>query len=149
VEEEIINLHVDKPIYKKVHIQLATFFGGPLAIVYILAENFRQLGYPGKIRKTWIIGIALCLIFIGLTFFTSRSGKVPNFIIPLICILIGTAIMQSWQGEDIEHHISEGGPVYPVWRALLVGIISLVITIVFMIILFLLLFNIFDFPLQD
>ncbi len=149
MEDEIINVNGYNPIYKKTHIQIATFFGGPLAIVYILAENFRQLGYPEKIRKTWIIGIGLCLIFIGLTYFTSRSGKVPNFIIPVICILIGTAIMQSWQGEDIEQHVKEGGPVYPVWRALLVGIISLVITIVFMIILFLLLFNIFNFSLQD
>jgi hypothetical protein len=149
MENEIIDLNLEKPIYKKSHIQLATFFGGPLAIVYILTENFKQLGYPEKVKKTWKVGIVLCILFFAAVFIIKPSVKAPNFLIPLISILIGTAIMQSWQGEDIKHHIEQGGPVYSIWRALLIGIISLIITMIFLIILLLILFNVFGFPPQE
>jgi hypothetical protein len=149
MNDEILDVNLEKPIYKKSHIQLATFFGGPLAIVYILSENFKQLGYPEKVKKTWIFGIAFCILFFAAVFIINSSGKSPNFLIPLISILIGTAIIQSWQGEDIKHHIEQGGPVYSIWRALLIGIICLVITMVFLIILLLILFNVFGFPLRN
>jgi hypothetical protein len=139
MEQDIIDPHPDYFIYKKSHIQLATFFGGPLAIIYILAENFRQLGYPEKVRKTWIIGLISCVLFFGLILLLQTSYKTPSLLPSLICILIGSAVMQSWQGDDIKLHIEQGGPVYPVWRALLIGVISLVLSVVFLIVLIIIL----------
>ncbi|HEY4936807.1 MAG TPA: hypothetical protein VII44_09510 [Puia sp.] len=145
MENDIINMNLEKFIYKKGHLQLATFFGGPLTIVYILAENYKQLGYPGKVKKTWIIGIGLCIVFLISVFLLSATSKTPNFIVPLICILVGTAIMQSWQGTDIKQHVDSGGNVYSMWRALLVGIIGLIITMVFLIIILFLAMTFFGF----
>jgi hypothetical protein len=134
MEDELIHANLEKPIYRKIHLLLATFFGGPLAIVYILAENFKQFGEAGRVRKTWIIGIGLCLLFfIGVAYMAS-SKRIPNLIIPLISILTGTAIMQSWQGSDIQLHSDAGGRIHPLTRALLVGILSLVATILFFVI---------------
>ena len=149
MENEIINPNLGNPIYKKLHIQLATFFGGPLAIVYILAENFRQLGYTEKIRKTWILGVLFCLLFIGSVIMMQFSFKTPSYLPSLIAILIGTAIMQSWQGDDIKYHVENGGPVYSLGRALLIGIISLVVTIIFIIFLLLILNNMFGINISE
>ena len=124
--------------------QLATFLGGPLASVYILAENFRLLGYPQKVQRTWIRGVFVCGVFIVGAVILTSSSKSPSFLIPLISILVGTAIMQSWQGEDIQQHINSGGPVYPVWRAVVIGLVSLVTTFLSLTILLIILNNFFD-----
>jgi hypothetical protein len=134
MEEEFIQTNLEKPIYRKIHLQVAAFFGGPLAIVYVLAENFKQFGEDGRVKKTWIFGIGLCLLFfIGVAYLAS-SKKIPNLIIPLISILTGTAIMQSWQGSDIQLHSDAGGRIHPLTRALLVGVVSLAATILFFVV---------------
>jgi hypothetical protein len=143
VEEEIIDVQLENYIYKKGHIQLATFFGGPLSIVYILAENFKQLGHPEKVKKTWVLGISLFVLFIALILLMQINIKTPNYLPSLICILIGTAIMQSWQGDDIKNHVDKGGHVYSYWRALLVGIVSLFITVIFIVFLAVLMDKVF------
>jgi uncharacterized membrane protein AbrB (regulator of aidB expression) len=143
MEDEIIDLKLENFIYKKMHLQIATFFGGPLAIVYILAVNFKQLGYPEKVRKTWIIGLFLFVIFIVSVMMLQFTIKSPSYLPSLISILIGTAIMQSWQGDDIQHHVENGGPVYPLSRSLLIGIVCLMGTLVFIILLLLILNNFF------
>jgi FtsH-binding integral membrane protein len=125
---EILNTNLENQIYKKGHLQLAAFFGGPLTSVYIIAENYKQLGHPEKIKRTWIIGFCLCIVFLVAVFLLSTTNKTPNIIVPLICILVGTAIMQTWQGADIKKHVDSGGLVYSLWRALLIGIIGLIIT---------------------
>jgi FtsH-binding integral membrane protein len=130
MDNEIINTNLENQIYKKGHLQLAAFFGGPLTTVYIIAENYKQLGHPEKIKKTWIIGIFLCIAFLVAVFLLSATNKTPNIIVPLICILVGTAIMQTWQGAEIKQHVDSGGLVYSMWRALLIGIIGLVITMI-------------------
>ncbi len=134
MEEEIIQSNLEKPVYRKIHLQLAAFFGGPLAIVYILAENFKQFGETARVKKTWVIGIGLCLLFFIGVAYLSTAKKIPNLIVPLISILIGTAIMQSWQGADIKIHSEAGGRIFPLTRALLIGVLSLVATILFFVI---------------
>ena len=134
MENEILNPNLENQIYKKGHLQLAAFFGGPLTTVYILAENYKQLGHPEKVNKTWIIGVCLCILFVIGVFLLSTTNKTSNIIVPLICILVGSAIMQSWQGADIKEHVDSGGLVYSMWRALLIGLIGLVITMIFILI---------------
>ncbi len=69
MENEILNTNLENQIYKKGHLQLAAFFGGPLTTVYIIAENYKQLGHPEKIKRTWIIGVVLCILFLVAVFF--------------------------------------------------------------------------------
>jgi hypothetical protein len=145
MDNEILNPNLENQIYKKGHLQLAAFFGGPLTTVYILAENYKQLGHPEKIKKTWIIGVCLCILFLIAVFLLSTTSATPNIIVPLICILVGTAIMQTWQGADIKQHVDSGGAVYSMWRALLIGIIGLVITMIFILFIVLLAMTFFGY----
>jgi hypothetical protein len=143
MENESFDLISDKPIYRKSHLLIAAIFGGPLAIVYILAANFRQLGYSNKVSKTWIYGILFSLVFVAFVLIQQRNLKAPTLLPAVISILLGLAVMQSWQGEDINLHQVQGSPFYTNGRAFLIGVISLVITILFLFILLALLYMIF------
>ncbi len=125
MEEDLLNPNSNEPIYNNIHIQLATFIGGPLAIVYILAENYKRLGYPEKVRRTWVLGIAGIFIFSVLAAFITTRWKIPSLVFPLVFLSIGAAIMQALQGRDIKAHVDTGGPVYSYGRALAVGLICL------------------------
>lgn len=117
------------PIYKTAHIQLATFVGGPMAIIYVIAENYKQLGSPEKIRKTWILGIAAFILFVGIALSIPREWHIPTLVIPLLSLSFGAAIMQATQGAAIKNHIEEGGQVFSLWRSLGIGVVSLLMTI--------------------
>jgi hypothetical protein len=129
MDNEILNPNLENQIYKKGHLQLAAFFGGPLTTVYVLAENYKQLGHPEKVNRTWVIGIGLCLVFLTGVFLLSTIHNTPDILVPILCILIGSAIMQTYQGADIKLHIDAGGHVYSMWRAVIIGIIGLAVTI--------------------
>ena len=77
----MLDLSLKEPIYKHGHIQVATFFGGPLAATYAIADNFKKLGHPEKIRKTWIWGIFGFILFLLLAFLIPASWKIPNMIV--------------------------------------------------------------------
>ncbi len=132
MEEDILPFDSDKPIYNRIHIQLATFFGGPLAIIYILAENFKQLGQPEKVKRTWLIGIISLLLIMTLGSFIPDTWKIPTLVFPLIFLSVGAAIMQSVQGNEIKFHTDHGGPVYSLWRAVAVGSVCLLIMLAFL-----------------
>jgi hypothetical protein len=132
MEEDILHSESDKPIYNKIHIQLATFFGGPLAIIYILAENFKQLGQPQKVKRTWFIGIISLLLVITLGSFIPDTWKIPTLVFPLIFLSVGAAIMHSVQGNEIKFHTDNGGPVYSLWRAVGVGTVCLLVMLTFL-----------------
>ena len=127
--EDIIPFDLENPIYKNLHIQLATFFGGPLAATWLIAENFKQLGQNEKIKNSWIWGIAIFIVFIALVFTIPESWHIPNYMIPLICLGLASVITKKLQGERIQQHILDGGRIYSAWRAIGIGIICLVITV--------------------
>ena len=127
--DEIILLSFEKPIYKNLHIQLATLIGGPLGTTWLLAENFKKLGYPEKVRKTWIWGILALILLLALSFSIPDDWKIPNFVFPVIYLGIASQVTKSTQGSAIQQHLSEGGAVYSVWRALGIGLICLILTI--------------------
>jgi hypothetical protein len=132
MKEDILHFDSDKPVYNRIHIQLATFFGGPLAIIYILAENFKQLGQPEKVKKTWFIGILALLLFMTLGSLIPDTWKIPTLVFPLIFLSVGAAIMHWVQGDEIKFHTDNGGPVYSLWRAVGVGTVCLLVMLAFL-----------------
>jgi len=127
--DEIILLSFEKPIYKNLHIQLATLIGGPLGTTWLLAENFKKLGHPEKVRKTWIWGILALIFLLVLSFLIPDDWKIPNFVFPVICLGIASQVTKTTQGPEIQQRLSEGGAVYSVWRALGIGLVCLILTI--------------------
>jgi len=129
MSDDIIPLSFEKPIYRNWHIQLATLFGGPLGATWLLAANFKKLGHPEKIRKTWIWGIVASILVIVISFLIPDDWHIPNFVFPLIYLGIASQVTKMIQGADIKQHLSEGGAVYSGWRAFGIGLICLVIMI--------------------
>lgn len=131
--DEMIPLSFEKPIYKNLHIQLATLIGGPLGTTWLLAENFKKLGHPEKIRKTWIWGILALMLLLLLSFLIPDDWKIPNFVFPVVCLGIASQVTKSTQGSAIQQHLSEGGAVYSPWRAFGIGLVCLILTLVIII----------------
>jgi peptidoglycan/LPS O-acetylase OafA/YrhL len=127
--EEIIPLSFEKSIYKNLHIRLATFLGGPLGATWLLAENFKNLGHPEKVRKTWIWGILASILLVVISFLIPDNSKGPSFLLPVICIVIASQVAKATQGDEIKQHLSEGGATYSVWRSLGIGLICMIITL--------------------
>ena len=127
--DEMIPLSFERPIYKNLHIQLATLIGGPLGTTWLLAENFKKLGHPEKVRKTWIWGILALIFLLVLSFLIPDDWKIPNFVFPVICLGIASQVTKTTQGPEIQQRLSEGGAVYSVWRALGIGLVCLILTI--------------------
>jgi hypothetical protein len=117
-------------IYKDKFVYGVAYIGGPLAAGYIIAENFKAFGDIDKYKKTWIITIISSIIIFGGVFLIPDSVKIPNFIIPLFYTIIAYWLMRFYQGKQIDEHIANGGATYSPWRAGLVGLIGIVITLV-------------------
>jgi hypothetical protein len=73
MSENISHDGLGQPVYKNLHIQLATFFGGPLAATWLIAANFKQLGQNGKIKGSWIWGIFAFMVFIAIAIVIPES----------------------------------------------------------------------------
>jgi hypothetical protein len=127
--EDILPIDLEKRIYKSSHILVATFFGGPLAATYMLAMNFRQMGLPEKFKKTWIWGSFAIILFFFLAFIIPDSKHIPSLALPLACLAAASTTTKYTQQSEIQKHIDEGGFTYSVWRAIAIGLISLVITL--------------------
>ena len=126
------NLLVAPPafkLYRDKSIYIGTFLGGPLVAGYLIAENFRALGQPDKIRNTWIIAILATIAILAAALFIPGLEKVPPYILPLVYTGIAQLIVQRLQGSSIKLHDEKGGSFFSVWRAVLIGIIGVAITI--------------------
>ena len=116
-------------LYKDRSLWVATFFGGPLAAGYILAENFKSLGKTSTSRNTWIYTILITILLFVAVFNIPDNIPFPNQIIPIISILVANWILTNSQGKQINRHVEAGGEVYSTWRGLLIGVICLLITL--------------------
>jgi hypothetical protein len=118
-----------KKVYKDMKIWIATFIGGPLAAGYVIAENFKAIGEPHKVKKTWIYTIlASALIFAGL-FFIPGADQIPNKVIPAIYTAAAYLIVHYFQHAKITSFVNSGGQVHGWGRALGVGFVGGVITL--------------------
>ncbi|GGH01743.1 hypothetical protein GCM10007415_42340 [Parapedobacter pyrenivorans] len=117
-------------IYRDKELALASFLGGPLAIGYLIAENFKVFEQRDKVRITWIATLLSTVVIFASPFLVPALEKIPNFIVPLVYTTIAYALVNRFQGERIEAHIDAGGEVHSWKRTIGVGLIGLVITLV-------------------
>jgi hypothetical protein len=123
-------------IYKPFAIQIATFLGGPLVAGYLIAENFKLLGEPEKVRPTWIhTAIATALIYTAI--FVIPGLDNAGYLFPILYSWIAFYVVQRYQGEKIRAHILNNGQFYSVWRAVLVSLIfALIMVVLFIVVLY-------------
>jgi hypothetical protein len=99
--EDLLTAPPEFKLYKENAIFGATFLGGPLVAGYLAAENFKQLGQPGKARTAWIIAILSTIAIFGGLFLIPGANKIPNYIIPLAYTFITRSLIRTYQGESI------------------------------------------------
>lgn len=129
MEENLLPVPPNFKLYKDRSIYVGTFLGGPMVAGYLAAQNFKLLGQQEKVKITWTIAtIATVLIFGGL-FLVPDIEKIPSYIIPLIYTGIAQFLVQKYQGTAIKAHIENGGQTYSAWRAVLIGLVGVVILI--------------------
>lgn len=104
--------------------------GGPLVAGYLISNNFKVFNEPGKAKKTWIFATIATIVIFGVAFFIPNIDKIPTPLIPLIYTAIIYYLVKTFQGRNIEAHIDSGGLTYSWWRAILISIIGLIITVI-------------------
>lgn len=117
--------------YSQRAIGIATFFGGPLAACYLVRENYLVLNKPDEAKKALLYGLLATIFIFGFIFMMPEDimGKVPNQIIPIIYTAIIYYIVEYIQGETLKLHKDFGNEFISGWKATLVGVIAMLISL--------------------
>jgi hypothetical protein len=130
MENDIILPPPEFKLYNDRAVYIATFFGGPLAAGYLASENFKAFGQHSMARNSWLIAFFATIIIFGSAFVIPGLTHRPTIIIPILYSVFAQFLVKHYQGKSIASHIDKGGLVYPVWRAVLLGLIGLAISVV-------------------
>jgi hypothetical protein len=142
-------MSLNEPIYDKIRIQIAAFFGGPIAITYIIGKNFKSLGQMSSAKIAWVFGYFVSILMIILMLFTFARPTNLKYCIPFIFVLVGTIFLEIMQGKAIKLHLKNNGSKYSISTAIGIGLVCLIITIFIIAITFFGLLAIIGFPAQD
>ncbi|QEM07614.1 hypothetical protein DIU31_030465 [Mucilaginibacter rubeus] len=128
--QAVEQLEEEKPkIYTLNSIRVATFIFGPLAAGYLVSQNYKAFNEKDKSTTTWIIAVVALIAIIGLAVITSNTERFPRFIFPLAYAWGTFLLVQKFQGEQMKEHFATGGEIFTIWRALLAGLICLIVTL--------------------
>ena len=128
MEQHLLTPPPSFKLYRDKSVFTSTFLGGPLAAGYLAAHNYRHLGQQKKVMITWLIAISSTIIIFGSALFIPQSEFMPRYIIPLIYTGIAQYLVRRFQGKEIMTHVENGGETYSFGRAILIGLIGLLIT---------------------
>jgi len=82
-------------LYSPIQVGLAAFFGGPLAAVYTIWQNFRALGNRSAAAQTMLWGGLLLVLLIGILPFL--PDKFPNLAIPIATLVAAQLVASKLQ----------------------------------------------------
>jgi hypothetical protein len=118
-------------LYSQKAIGIATFLGGPLAAGYLVRENYLELNKPDEAKNALIYGLLATVVVFGFIFMLpdNIADKIPNQIIPIIYTAIIYALVENTQGKILKLHKELGNEFISVWKAVLIGFISLLLLI--------------------
>jgi len=127
MEKTIFSQSLTSKLYTERAIRLATFLGGPLVAGYLIAANYKELDETEKVGRTWMISIAATVVIIIIALLIPVN--VPPYVIPFAYTFGTYYVVQNLQGEKIKAHISAGGQVQPVWKAVVAGLTGLLVIV--------------------
>jgi len=116
-------------VYTKNTIPIVAFLLGPVGACYMLAKNFESFGDRAAAKKTWTILIVAMVIY-GIYVVSPFTIPFINSL-PILYTIIIYSRTNDLQGKILDEHIKNGGKAYSGWKAFGVGILSLVITLVY------------------
>lgn len=120
----------NRKLFKEKTFWIGPFIGGPLVAGYLLAENFKIIGEPEKVKPTWLVTIIATFIIFSGIFLIPEGVNIPSFIIPIIYSAIAVGVYNKYQQQKINEHVESGGLIHSWWRVIGVSVIGLVITLV-------------------
>lgn len=139
--EDILDAPEQAPVPYKIFSSKAafwgTFLGGPLALGYMVAHNYKAFGENHKITTSWVI-IILCCLGIMLLPEVIPFLQTASFITSLMISLGGQYVVANVQKEGTNAHLARGGTYQPWQVTLLIGIIGMIATLILTILVMLL-----------
>ena len=123
-----VGLHTQK------NIVAATFLGGPLAGGYLISRNFRILGNDDASEHSLLIAIIAAVLIFG-NLVVLLPENFPLIAIPIVSAAIVFYLVRSYQAQQIKEHLKKGDQkASPLWKAVGVGLIALVLSLQFSVI---------------
>jgi hypothetical protein len=129
MEQDILPRQTTQKVYNTNSFTIATILGGPLAAAYMASSNFSSFGEANKGRNAWVIAVFLLVVAMVISL-VPGSERIPNFIYLLAFLFTVQLLVHRFQAKQIRQHIQEGGQLYPVSRAIVVGLIFMVALVV-------------------
>jgi hypothetical protein len=120
-------------VYTKNSIPIGALLFGPVAGCYMLAKNFEFFGDKPAAKKTWIILLVSMAIY-GIYLLTPFTTQFIN-ILPILYTVIIYSYTEKLQGKILDEHIKSGGKKYSGWKVLGVGILSILVTLIYIFVL--------------
>jgi hypothetical protein len=125
MEENIFSEDLTGKLYTRDAIRVATFLGGPLAAGFMIADNYRHLGEHKKVQTTWLIAVPVTIAIFVLAFIL--PDNFPPIALPLAYTMGVYFLVENLQGKKIKAHTAQGGQTWPMGRAVVIGLIGLLI----------------------
>ena len=127
--EELLEEIKDVKLHSMRGILIGTFLGGPLAAGYLVMENYQNLGNRDSASKSLIYGILGTIILFGITLALPEEimDRIPSAAISFVSVAVIYGIVQQQFGEIFLEHDAKDRTFYSRWRAVAVGLISLVL----------------------
>lgn len=121
-----------RPLYSIASLALAAFLGGVLGGAYVLYYNFNALEQPRHAKAALIGGVVFTIVLlVGLSFVpASTVESIPMFLIPVLTMCVMVGIAHYFQGAALEAQQESQSPAAPIWKAALVGLGGLVLTLI-------------------
>lgn len=105
-------------------ILIGAFLGGPLAVGYLVANNFKVLGESEKTKPSLLIAVLSTIFFIVIAI----ALNIPAGLLGFFCVGVSFAIFQYYQKIKVETFIQAGGQVFGWGRVVGISLLSLLIT---------------------
>jgi hypothetical protein len=95
----------------------------------LVSQNYKAFDQREKVTITWIISAGALIAIVALAAFTSSIERFPKVVFPLVYAWGTFLLVQKFQGEQMKEHFAAGGKTFTIWRALLAGLVCLVVTL--------------------
>jgi len=126
----------EKILFTERAISGSTFLGGPLAGIYLIAHNFREIGMASAARLTRLIGIISLMIMVPLQLSIPHRfmSKSLSLLLYLLWVMPAYLVVKMYQREEIDYHFALGGKKGSAWKAAGIGFVAMIVFSIYVII---------------
>jgi hypothetical protein len=124
-------------VYTPWQVCVSCLIGGPASVTWLIAENFRAFENWKKRKLTFLYGAIALVALIGLGLVLPKHSSGTG--LAALVAVAAREITKHQQGSQIEELRAKGGRIASWWRAVGIGVLGLVATLIVIFILVLVL----------